>query len=246
MESPSPRPGRARPRAADRAPPRGNLHQPEHPPGLFRALRRLDAWLDGRPLATYLRRAPPTRAGRRRARRRRWPGHVSGPRLAGRGSPAGERTARVLGRWTSPPSSPPATGPAVAAAAWSPRKSPAVAAASGSRPAPGEAREPSACRPRPPPSRSPKIEGNGCSPGDSTAGRAPGERNPPCEVYRSSEGGRDQPPARFGVNAPAAAACAKPSMQQAIPPSKRQTRLHPGQAAPIRERAQRTQSQPSR
>ena len=100
------------------------------------ALRRLNAWLDGRPLedatlASYLAelhdhgRAPASALTTVAAACFR-------ARLASEPSPAGERTARILAgyRRTSPPSSPPATGRAGAAAAASPRRSPASAAAS--------------------------------------------------------------------------------------------------------------------
>ena len=117
------------------------------------ALRRLDAWLDGRrledaTLAAYLAelhdlgRAPASASTAVAAACFR-------ARLAHEPSPAGERTARVLGRLpadrrqtaaagrrggsgrrTWPPSSPPATSRGGAAAASSPTPSPASAAAS--------------------------------------------------------------------------------------------------------------------
>ena len=100
------------------------------------ALRRLDAWLAGRPLedatlAAYVAelhdqgRAPASAATAVAAACFR-------ARLAGEPNPAGERTARVLAgyRRTSPPSSPPATARGAAGAASSPTPSPASAAAS--------------------------------------------------------------------------------------------------------------------
>ena len=113
------------------------------------ALRRLDAWLDGRPLedAAYLAelhdqgRAPASAATAVAAACFR-------ARLADDPTPAGKRTARVLagyrrtagsrgrggrdrsGRRTWRPSSPPATGRDVEAEASSPRGSPSSVAAS--------------------------------------------------------------------------------------------------------------------
>ena len=118
------------------------LPQPEHPPGVRRGpppsrrLARRPA-LEDATLAAYL--AELHDQGRAPAR----------ARLAGKPSPAGERTAPGSspatggpaaiaaegrrgrsGRRTSPPSSPPATSPAAVAAAASPRRSPSSAAAS--------------------------------------------------------------------------------------------------------------------
>ena len=117
------------------------------------ALRRLDAWLDGRPLedatlAAYLGelhdqgRAPASAATAVAARRASGPASPASRPRPGNGQPGsspatggrpavedGGKRGRS-GRRTSRPSSPPATGREVAAAAASPRRSPSTAAAS--------------------------------------------------------------------------------------------------------------------
>ena len=95
-----PRRGGDRAPGADRPPPRRRPPSARTPVGRNpEALRRLDAWLDGRPLedatvAAYLAELHDQEPGAGRAPRRRWPRRLPRP---------GERTARVLAgyRWTA-------------------------------------------------------------------------------------------------------------------------------------------------